>query len=191
MNELEELEQLKKRIKQLSEHADRIERELKEKEEQKTTKLERPNVGQDYYFMSVASGTVGVMKDTWHGYPIDFARWNYCYGAYNKYHVMWTIEHIKLINEIKKYTRPFIREKENVFFVRDFKNGVEVLNTYWLFDTDFNSFYGYFESENEVNKFRENYTEKYILKFLFKPIDRDYKAVMQWLVEQGENNEHS
>ena len=181
-----ELEQLKQELEEALEKVKAYEWQEKEKKEEKK---EFPNIGQVYYYMEIRLTTPYVVKEIWHNFPIDISRWVHCYGAYTRAEVEWTIKHISLISEIKKHTRPFsiYGEGGNLYLARKGLKGglakVEIDQEYWF---DFGSEYNYFDNEEEANKIIEEFGEDYILKFLFPPIDGNYKSVMNGATEQEE-----
>ena len=146
-----------------------------------------PEVGETYYFVGFGkfSEIAKVCESEWDNDEADVFYWNFGYGSTDKAKVEWTIKHIELVNEIKKYTRPFKYGDYNWNIYKDSKadDQIGAIVNMWYQN---NSEYDYFVCEEDVDVVFERIGKEYISKFLFKPLDGDYKAVMDWLAEQEE-----
>ena len=179
---MSELEQLKQELEKLTKKV----KELEKQEEQQENGY--PKLGETYYFVSGnydgAKNIARVGKGQWENDEDDLYIWNFCHGSTDKAKVEWTIKHIELVNEIKKYTRPFEYGEQNWYYETDVDSNrlISDFCTEYFHSSD----YDFFANDNDVEKIIKKFGEKYILKILFKPIDGNYKAVMDWLAEQEE-----
>lgn len=179
--------------KELAGLKDRIEllEELIEKEKGNKND-EYPKIGETYYFisMNVIENTVKVCECEWENDKEDIYYWTYRHGSTDKAEVEWTIKHIELVNEIKKYTRPFEEGESNWWFIKEHYPKDDIFRTRldmaWSTYKEPSSDYGFFWCENAAEDIREQFGEEYIFRFLFRPVDGNYKAVMDWLEEQEE-----
>ena len=178
-----ELEQLKQELQRLTEKVEEL-----EKQEEEHHKSGYPKLSERYYFVGIdyRNGEIRALDATWDNDKNDIYYWDFCHGSTDENKVKWTIEHIGLVNEIKKYTKDFEEGAENWYFYKEPSLGTYTLETWGIRTGETPNEYGYFNSQEEIDKAIEQLDEEYIFKFLFRPRNGDYKAVMDWLAEQEE-----